>query len=389
MRFNVKKVLYLSGIFPNSLIKSKVNENDILLSTARRLNSKVFCVFTMPYSNFLISKFSSKYKEYYIASKEEFFFVQGFRIITFPILNAPVAFFLKKLFFSVSLFFNLEKLEKIITTNGIHIVHAQSIVVDSFISRRLFEKYGVPYVVTIRGLPKFYNVLIHRNLASAKAVITLSAITQKKIKQLYNIDSIVIPHGVDDIFFNQEERINKNNNGIKLVTVCRLIALKNIDKIIHAIAKSNKEIYLDIYGDGDELLKLKGLVFELKLEKYINFLGRVDNAQLPSLLNAYDCFVMPSFPESLGRVYFEAMAVGLPIIGVKNTGVDGSITDGYEGFLIAEPSVDELLSCFNREDFNRRNLVKMGENARAFSENYRWNSIIQKLESIYNYACEK
>lgn len=390
MRFDVKKVMYLSGVFPNPLIKSKINENDILINTANRLKSEVFCVFTLPYSNFFISKFSSKYFEYYIAAKTGSFCVQGFNIITFPILNPPVKVFFKKVFFMASLFFNSVNIKRVITEKSIDIVHAQSVVVDCFISRCLFEKCGVPYVVTIRGMPDFYSKLVYDNLASAQVVIALSTITQEKVKRLYNIDSVVIPHGVDDIFFQPQKKKEKNNeNVIKLVTVCRLLALKNIDKVIYAIAKSKKEIYFDIYGDGDELPKLKALVAGLKLELFINFKGRVDNGELPKLLNEYDCFVMPSFPESLGRVYFEAMAVGLPVVGVRGTGVDGAITDGREGFLLDSATADELEVRFDHVDFCRTKLASMGNNAKALAEDYRWENIIQKLEDVYNQACKK
>lgn len=386
----MNKVLYLSGIFPNPLIKSKVNENDILLDTASRLKSKVFCVFTLPYSNFFISKFSSKYYEYYIAAKTGSFFVRGFNVIAFPVLNPPVKLFFKQFLLSISLFFNLIKLIKTITESNINIVHAQSVVVDCFISRRLFEKCGIPYVVTVRGMPNLYNALIYKNLASAQVVITLSAITQEKVKRLYNIDSVVIPHGVDDIFFQPQTKQKINNeNVIKLVAVCRLLTLKNIDKVINAIARSKKEIYFDIYGDGDELPKLKALVAELKLELFVSFKGRVDNNVLPKLLNEYDCFVMPSFPESLGRVYFEAMAVGLPVVGVKGTGVDGAITDGKEGFLLDSATADELAALFNHVDFSRTKLSYMGNNAKALAEDYRWENIIQKLEGVYSQACKK
>ena len=45
-------------------------------------------------------------------------------------------------------------------------------------------------------------------------------------------------------------------------------------------------------------------------------------------------FVLPSVRESLGTVYFEAMAMRVPVVGVRGEGISDYVTDGTDGFLV-------------------------------------------------------
>jgi glycosyltransferase involved in cell wall biosynthesis len=55
------------------------------------------------------------------------------------------------------------------------------------------------------------------------------------------------------------------------------------------------------------------------------------------LLNNYrnsDIFIMPSYNETFGLVYIEAMSQGLPIIYTQNEGVDGYFKEGSVGYSV-------------------------------------------------------
>lgn len=384
-------VLNVTNIIPVSTLPNKKNENNILLEYGDRLNKvKMNFLYMLPYANFCMSFISRKWSLYYSHNGQTHMLENGAKVDFLRVFYHPIIKCFNWVTLKISFLLNKKAIHRLLQSGSYDLLHSQNVTADAFITREIYKSFSIPYVLTVRGLPDVYNRLIYSNLLSAKTIICLNAITQTKIMRLYNINSVVIPHGVDDIFFQPQNKQKINNEKvIKLVTVCRLLTLKNIDKVINAIARSKKEIYFDIYGDGSEFPKLKGLVAELKLGEYVSFKGRVDNNVLPNLLSNYDCFIMPSFPESLGRVYFEAMAVGLPVIGVKGTGVDGAITDRKEGFLLDSVTVGELKSCFNHEDFNSTKLASMGKSARVLAEDYRWENIIKKLEYVYIQACKR
>lgn len=86
-------------------------------------------------------------------------------------------------------------------------------------------------------------------------------------------------------------------------------------------------------------------------------------SEMPLVYRGADLFVLPSENESLGQVYIEAMASGIPVIGTNIGGVPEIISHEYNGYLI-EPNNASLLAETMQELLNnnklRKNLVKRG-----------------------------
>src|SRR5690606_4594390 len=55
-------------------------------------------------------------------------------------------------------------------------------------------------------------------------------------------------------------------------------------------------------------------------------------------------FLMPSAPETFGLAYLEAMAKGCVVVGHRDWGIAGIVEDGFNGFLVASPEPQEILS---------------------------------------------
>ncbi len=93
---------------------------------------------------------------------------------------------------------------------------------------------------------------------------------------------------------------------------------KNLSRLIEAFARLPRDV-----GNVDLALVggtgwLVGEVFrrvgELGLEDRVHFLGYVPDGDLPALLSAAECFVMPSLYEGFGLPVLEAMACGTPVV---------------------------------------------------------------------------
>ncbi|MEK7186156.1 MAG: glycosyltransferase family 4 protein [Patescibacteria group bacterium] len=66
--------------------------------------------------------------------------------------------------------------------------------------------------------------------------------------------------------------------------------------------------------------------------------------QMPNIYRGSDVLVLPAEKnETLGQIFIEAMACGLPVIGAKTGGMPEIISDGHNGFLVA-PSDPSLLA---------------------------------------------
>lgn len=150
----------------------------------------------------------------------------------------------------------------------------------------------------------------------------------------------IIPNMIDteEIFSKKDEEnnIEIDNKVINLCSVGRLVYQKNfeglIDKFNEVIVKNNK-FHLYIIGDGALRKSLEKKVNNLKLDKYITFLGYEKNPF--SIIDKMDAFVLNSHYEGQGMVLLEAKSLGLDIIIPKHLEKYVEGIDGYED--IVEP----------------------------------------------------
>jgi glycosyltransferase involved in cell wall biosynthesis len=160
----------------------------------------------------------------------------------------------------------------------------------------------------------------------------------------------VCPYGIDFRRFDRSAQYPdvRAQHGILpdafvLVTVARLVRWKNIDMILRAMAMSRESLHLFVVGSGSEEEPLKALAAALQLEDRVRFVGQTNPAPF---LAASNLFVLPSQIESFGMVYGEAMAMGLPCIGLRNrppevlSSAEDVISEGSAGYCV--DSVAEL-----------------------------------------------
>jgi glycosyltransferase involved in cell wall biosynthesis len=166
-----------------------------------------------------------------------------------------------------------------------------------------------------------------------------------------------IPNGVAPI---KEKHHEKN---FEIITVSRLIALKNIDKLIYACASTNRT--LAVVGSGPEEARLVSLAKSLGAK--VTFFGQLGESDVINTLQKSKVFALLSDYEGLSFALLQAMAVGLPSIVSNVKGNSDVITDGKEGFLVninekdsIESAIESLLNSKKRiTDFGRAAINKV------------------------------
>src|SRR4029077_10725949 len=111
-----------------------------------------------------------------------------------------------------------------------------------------------------------------------------------------------------------------------LLTVGRMDSrecYKGHDRVIAAIpdlvAKGHDICYV-VVGEGDDRARIEALARDAAVSDRVRFLGAQG---LPSLIETYcaaDLFVMPSTGEGFGVSFLEAMASGIPALGLDVAG---------------------------------------------------------------------
>ena len=387
------RVLVITSILPIATIEYKKTENDILLVTEDEIKKRhpkvqFSYLFTFPYAGKLLAMMSSKWKSYYELKKRDKYLLRNRIIWLFPILILPKKVFFRTILIQISLFMNKSKIKTILNEFKPTVIHAQNSDGAAYMARIIGEKYNIPYIVTLRGLNKFTDKIIKNNLDKASSLLAISPKQKIDGKKLTLKKINFIPHGINEEFFLGKKKNEIPVSPLRLVTVCRLIPLKNINLILKTLSNYEQEVIFDIYGEGPEKETLNKLIIELGLQDTVNLKGFIPNTTLPLVLNNYQIFIMPSFPETLGRVYFEAMACGLPVIASRNTGIDGLITEGKEGFLI-DPNNNEdfsrqLIKILKKLQNNTTVIETMSSHVKKYALQYTWNTIVSKYMSVYN-----
>lgn len=168
-------------------------------------------------------------------------------------------------------------------------------------------------------------------IGEANAVVTL---TQGDAKNWWRVSRNV--HVIPNIVhLNNTGRYSDFTNK-RAIFVGRIAAQKGISDLIkvwHIVNQRHPDWELDVYGNGDmdSLPEIKLFVHpptEDIMEEYIN----------SSML------LMTSVYEPFGLVLPEAMSCGLPVVAFDCPyGPADIITDGVDGFLIKERSIDEFV----------------------------------------------
>ena len=149
------------------------------------------------------------------------------------------------------------------------------------------------------------------------------------------------------------------------------------------LARSGVRFFLVVAGDGETRERLTALA-EAELPGRHLFLGLVPREQLGVVFGAADVFAFPGIRESLGMVYLEAQAAGLPVVAFADGGVPEVVWHGHTG-LLTPPGNDaayrEALAWLLADKVRRR---RMGEAAEAYvrqrhdrSDSYR--SVAERL----------
>ena len=159
---------------------------------------------------------------------------------------------------------------------------------------------------------------IQQTLNKVSSIVTNSIFTKNLVKNIINsqINLTTIYPGAVDLNSIKKEKILGLTGSPILLTLARLEKRKGHVEIINSIHKLIPQfpnIQYIIAGTGPELRNLKKIVKDSKLEKYIIFVGKVNDYQKKYLFQKTELMIMPTIDETenrsiegFGIVYIEA-----------------------------------------------------------------------------------
>jgi 1,2-diacylglycerol 3-alpha-glucosyltransferase len=217
----------------------------------------------------------------------------------------------------------------------------------------------------------------------------------ERILRQYGIESPieVVPNGANLKPFHKAKPLSRAEFGftredVLLVYMGRVAPEKNIEFLLQAfagVARTVPNVYLLILGGGqkEHEEKLRPLPGELGIEDRVRFMGMIPYDQLPSYLAMCDAFVTASVTEVHPYSVIEAMATGLPIMGIDSPGVGDSIEDGVSGLLSTE-DIASFTAKLTYLCLNKSLQKKMGAAALKASDEFSIERTTQIMLGHYN-----
>lgn len=279
------------------------------------------------------------------------------------------------------------------------IIHSHTMFNGGWVANKLKRKKNIPYVVTVRNTDlndflkfPFFVPIAKRIAKESNAIMFLSESYKKQfLQKVYGKASeeirntikqkcYVIPNGLEDYWL---ENVSKEkevcNDVVKLICVGKIDFNKNMKSIVEAmniLEKRGVNSHLTVIGQVVD----NNVLVELQKSSKVEIVPYQKKEELINYYRSSDIFVMPSFTESFGRVYAEAMTQGLPVIYTKKQGFDGFFKEGEVGYSVdahnpetIADAIDNIIHNYNMISYN---CIK---NCIIFN----WNDIAKKLEYMY------
>ena len=241
--------------------------------------------------------------------------------------------------------------------------------------------------------PALASVALETYMPSFTALCDLVIAPSLGIKQLLEELGVktnisLVPNGIDlERIYRPRRIVARTELGIPeeslvLLYCGRIGREKNLAfllKAFQAAVQAVPNAYLILIGSGSmetELRKQAGH------SDHVFFVGQVSYQEVPSFLAVGDVFVTASVTEVHPLSVIEALAAGLPVLGIESPGISDTVRQGIDGFLV-EHDLAAYSAMMVRLLLDRDLRIEISENARARSSEFDIKITATKLISHY------
>jgi glycosyltransferase involved in cell wall biosynthesis len=232
--------------------------------------------------------------------------------------------------------------------------------------------------------PIFSTLMRHLDRRSARhatRIITNSRFTSTNASAIYRRNIDVCYQGVDTHAFQPSQAARENF----VLSVGALTPTKGFDFVINALgtitsAERPSLVIISNYQEPQELQYLQSLASQQGVQ--LECLARVSEEELQNYYARAGCVAYAPVREPFGFVALEAMATGIPLVGVAEGGVAETVIDGETGLLTPR---DPVLfgKALQKLIENPEQAEQLGQAARRYVlEHWTWDKHIVHLEQF-------
>jgi glycosyltransferase involved in cell wall biosynthesis len=298
----------------------------------------------------------------------------------------------------------INKIKRPMRFGAPNIIHSHYMFNSGYVAYNLKKEIGTPYISTIRNsdvngyfrlcqfIPQLRQIGL-RIMLNAEFLIFPSPAYHKKVIEQYvsqqNRDiisskALVIPNVIADFWHKNQPVLQQKqkSSAIRALFVGEWTKNKNIETIVEVIdhlRHRGHKASLMIVGDGPNRNTIRKLA--ASRAHYISTHDWVkDPYELLKIYRNSDVFLMPSFTETFGLVYIEAMSQGLPVVYTRGQGIDGYYEDGVIGYGCHPRRVGSIALSVERIMDDYENISM---NCIEASSRFNWADIAREYNRIY------
>lgn len=184
----------------------------------------------------------------------------------------------------------------------------------------------------------------------------------------------------------ENEKFKITASDIIVGSVGNLYKNKGFEYLIQGIkilVDNGVNIKAIIIGEGEERRELENWIGQLRLERNVVLLGRINNAS--ELLKAFDVYVCSSVKEGLSYTIIEAMFAGQKIIATDVGGNKELIANEKEGLIIASQSAEQIATAIVKTINTPSEAENFSHNAQGKAQQeFTIKEMTKKTKEIYN-----
>lgn len=266
------------------------------------------------------------------------------------------------------------------------IVHAHEIEGFKWASLH-YMLFGIPYVLTVRGLSCIENSLPVRLLYTwASKVVGISKSLNKQVKESYDINPVLIPdcHSklaphqptvikIKELFKDKfvvchiGPLVNKSSNNYDLIEVAQLLEIRMPQLIVLFV------------GLGSDFENLKDKATGIP---NIKFISEIKNAS--DYAAAADVYIYPSLEETaLGNNPLDMMSQGISVVAIDNGTLPDIIRNEETALVVPEGNPQALADAIYRIKTDRTLVDNLKTNAKKEISFYSAENMAANYINIY------
>ncbi len=249
----------------------------------------------------------------------------------------------------------------------------------------------LPYSLPVKWANRGLALLNKPTAKRINKMMSVSPPAKDFAKEIYDIDSVVVPNPIDVSDFMIEE--SAENDMPHIVFLGRLVPRKGARQLLEAVKKIVDDnlfaeaFRVTIAGKGDQLDELQAFSKAVGGRVVFNFPGFIDEADKPSLLQSGDIVALPSISgESFGISVVEALASSRGAVLAGNNPGYASVLHGLTDCLVDPLDTDSFAKKIANLLADRSLRSILSERQKMYAEQFDIEIVGDKIEDIYRQA---